>query len=51
MPEVEALLKIIHNQDKSYKLEQVTLISRFLLEGTEAMEKLAILMQQNILTW
>ena len=51
MPEVEALLKKIRNQDESYKLEQVNLIFRFLLEGTEAIEKFAILMQQNILTW
>ena len=43
MPQVEVILKIIHNQDKSYRLEQVNLISSFLLEGTEAIEKLATL--------
>ena len=51
MSEVEALLKIIDNQENSDKLEQVNLIFRFLLEETEAMKKLTILMQQNILTW
>ena len=51
MPAAEALLKVIHNQGKSYKLEPVNLISSCLREGTEVMEKLAMLMQQNILTW